>query len=219
MDRLFAQTRHYDAFEDLPWAVVYPELVKWFPDAKFILSLRTDEAKWLKSMRRHVGRSEWMGYEWFYGVGKVEGNEQVVLESYRNHTTAVRKLFRDQPNRLLELRIDEGNANWKLLCGFLQLEVPTIPFPRSNSAESWKEGQMQGKLSIGWLDVLSWFEGWLAFLAYRMESKIPGKALNVCRQVILGTEQAIVDGFWRVRTVMTGRGRSLFLSSAYQQAL
>ncbi|KAK3079928.1 hypothetical protein LTS18_003570 [Coniosporium uncinatum] len=58
MDRLFAQTLHYDAFEDLPWAVVYPEMAKWFSDAKFILSLRTDEAKQLKSMRRHVGRSE-----------------------------------------------------------------------------------------------------------------------------------------------------------------
>jgi len=204
-DRLIAQTRHYDAFEDLPWAVVYPDMAKRFPDARFILSQRADETKWLKSMRRHVERSEWMGYKWFYGVGKVNWNERVVLESYRNHTIAVREFFRDQPDRLLELRIDAGNAPWTSLCGFLELDVPTIPFPRSNSAESWKEGQLQGKLSTGWLDVLSCFEEWFAFLAYRTKSKTPGKALSLCRHVILGTEQAVVNCLWRLRTVMSGR--------------
>jgi hypothetical protein len=36
-------TQYYEAFEDLPWALVYQDMAHLYPDAKFILTLRANE--------------------------------------------------------------------------------------------------------------------------------------------------------------------------------
>jgi len=124
-----------------------------YPDAKFILSLRKDEQTWLRSMRRHVGRGSWLPYAYFYGTSQVDGNEEVVLHAYRNHTGNVRSYFRDQPHRYAELNIDDGDDAWNVLCQFAQCpagHVPSVPFPRSNTAAHWKNGALLDDLHFLW---------------------------------------------------------------------
>jgi hypothetical protein len=137
---LIQQTRFYDAFEDLPWPHLYREMATMYPDSKFILSLRKDDATWLKSMRRHVGRGQWIGYSYFYGAVTFDGNEETIRQSYTNHTARARDFFADMPERYLELTVDDGDANWPLLCDFVGCPggvVPKTPFPSSNAASTW----------------------------------------------------------------------------------
>lgn len=154
---LIEQTRFYDAFEDLPWPHLYREMAEMYPDSKFILSLRKDDATWLKSMRRHVGRGKWIGYSHFYGAVTFDGNEETIRQSYTNHTARVREYFAETPERYLELTVDDGDVNWSKLCGFVGCPggvVPDTPFPRSNAASTWRDGSVD---VIGWLH---WMWGW-----------------------------------------------------------
>jgi len=150
---LIDQTRYYDAFEDLPWPFMYREMAEMYPDARFILSLRKDEQTWLRSMRRHVGRGSWQPYAYFYGTNEVDGHEQTVLNSYRNHTQNVRNYFEDQPHRYTELNIDDGDLNWEVICRVAECpagSVPWIPFPRSNTAAHWNNGAIVDNLHFLW---------------------------------------------------------------------
>ncbi|KAK4554836.1 hypothetical protein LTR86_007984 [Recurvomyces mirabilis] len=155
-DALIEQTKYYDAFEDLPWPFMYKQLAELYPDARFVLSLRKDEQTWLRSMSRHVGRGAWQPYSYFYGTSQVEGNEELVLQSYRNHTDSVQNYFRNQPHRYTELVIDDGDANWGVLCSVANCANETVtaaPFPRSNTAAHWQNGALLDNLHFGW----SWF--------------------------------------------------------------
>ena len=128
-------------------------MVSLYPDAKFILSLRHDEQAWLKSMRCHVGRGKWIGYKYFYGADEVDGNEATALASYRNHTAAVREFFQSQPQRLLELNIDDGDANWGIPCAFVGCRnglVPQVGFPRSSAAASWGDDRWAAIFVRAW---------------------------------------------------------------------
>lgn len=156
---LYEITKYYDAFEDLPWPGVYKELVEWYPDAKFVLSVRRDEEVWGRSMRGHMERGRWGGYKHFFGgVDVWEGNEGRIKGAYGGHNQGVREFFRDKPGRMVEICIDdEGRGSWERLC-----EVADCPegwvedgvrFPRSNSKEEWREG--------GVLGVLGWWWGWV----------------------------------------------------------
>lgn len=143
-DALISQTQYYDALEDLPWPSMYQEMASLYPDAKFLLSLRKDEQTWLRSMRTHVSRGPWSPYKYFYGAEDIDGNEEVVLQSYRNHTAKVRAFFQDQPHRYAELVIDsDSGANWDSLCQVAECPNggrPEIDFPRSNQAADWSRG-------------------------------------------------------------------------------
>lgn len=153
---IIEQTKYYDAFEDLPWPRLYREMSELYPDSKFILSLRKDDETWMKSMGRHVGRGRWLPYTHFYGADTFEGNEDIIRSSYLNHTREVREFFADNPNRYLELVVDDGNANWAPLCAFLGCPrgaVPVQHFPKSNTAAAFFDGN-------GVLDWLHWLWGW-----------------------------------------------------------
>jgi hypothetical protein len=150
------QTKYYDAFEDLPWARLYRQMSELYPDSKFILSLRKDDETWSNSMRRHVKRGRWLPYTHFYGADTWEGNEATILQSYQNHTQNVREFFKDKPHRYLELKIDDGDANWAPLCRFLECPggiTPSQSFPKKNTAAHWHDGN-------GILAWLHWFWGW-----------------------------------------------------------
>lgn len=146
-------TRFYDAFEDLPWPMVYREMAERHPTSKFVLSLRKDEDTWLRSMDKHMGRGEWMPYEQFYGATKFQGNEETIRQSYRNHTQRVREYFQDKPDRYMEMNIDDGDINWDALCRVAQCpggKVPTISFPKSNPASAWDMGFIQNTIRYCW---------------------------------------------------------------------
>jgi hypothetical protein len=168
-----ALTRYYDAFEDVPWALVYHDMARMYPDAKFILTLRANDQDWLKSIKGHTARRAWIGHDYIYGASQAEGHEESYLEAYRNHTSSVRKFFAGKGNetRLLEWVIDgKGDAvkteeeKWGVLLRFLELEDSEEirkdlgEFPWTNRTDSWKDRNFMKSVWYTWDVVMFYLE-------------------------------------------------------------
>ncbi|SBO44560.1 sulfotransferase family protein [Cyanobium sp. NIES-981] len=123
----------YNAFQDNPWPIFYKELDAKYPGSKFILTHRPAEA-WLRSQVKHFGRKCSRMRELIYGVGCPEGHESIFLDRYQQHNAEVRAYFRHRPSDLLEIDLTAGEG-WDKLCPFLGHPVPSVPFPRSNTAQ------------------------------------------------------------------------------------
>lgn len=121
-------TEQFDAFQDNPWPIIYRELDGWYPDAKFVLTLRDTEA-WLASILKFFGERDSPMRAWIYGVGVPRGNEAVYRARYERHNREVQEYFRDRPDRLLVMDFSRGDG-WEKLCPFLGAAVPAAPFPR-----------------------------------------------------------------------------------------
>lgn len=134
MGPVYKWVDRHDSFEDWPWPLIYRELDARFPGSRFILTVRAHESDWLKSM---VGLSERVGptrgREMFFGYSMPAGHENEYLERYRAHTREVRRHFRGRPNQLLEISWGKGDE-WERLCGFLDLPMPDVPFPKLNTS-------------------------------------------------------------------------------------
>jgi hypothetical protein len=127
-------------------------MAELYPDAKFILSLRSKEDDWLESMKRHTRNRKWAGHRVVYGAKKAKDHEALYLEAYRNHTDSVRAFFAapEMQGRLLEMVMDEPEKEegekWRRLCDFLGLEVGSTEelnlkeFPLSNSCHILQHG-------------------------------------------------------------------------------
>ena len=101
-----------------------------WPDAKFILTLREPNS-WIESVKTHFGTQTTPMRELIYGVGSPVGNENAYLARLQQHEREVQKFFTSQPERLLTMRITEGEG-YEKLCPFLQRETPPEPFPWQN---------------------------------------------------------------------------------------
>jgi hypothetical protein len=170
---LVSMTESYDAFEDLPWALVYQDMARLYSDAKFILTLRKNEQAWLKSITEHTARRKWIGHDLIYGASEAKDHEAVYLEAYRNHTSRVRSFFANAGNetRLLEWVIDgrdskdEDEELWGMLLRFLNLEYSEEmmselgDFPWSNRTESWKDSYVLKMVWQIWDRIMFYLEG------------------------------------------------------------
>ena len=112
-----------------------------FPDSQFILTTRNLRA-WLASCKKAMealypidGVSK--GSE-FYNVmllnrvaryGCVEYDENKLLEKYYHHHYDVISHFKGHLDKLLIMDITNGDG-WQTLCPFLELESPSIAFPK-----------------------------------------------------------------------------------------
>ncbi len=132
--------RHYAAC-DLPLALLYQQLDRAYPGAKFVLTLR-DETEWLQSVRDHWDprtnpfRAAWDTDPFSHQVhlllyGRRQFDPEVMLARYRRHNAEVREYFKDRPQDLLVMDFSQG-AGWYELCGFLRQPIPDGPFPRRN---------------------------------------------------------------------------------------
>lgn len=138
----FALLDGFDGITDITAAPYYAQLDRRYPDAKFILTVR-DEDAWLRSCENH-----WSGRDAFapaetpaseshmnvrrflraavYGTYDFEPERFRYV--YRKHVEDVRRYFADKPGRLLELDI-AGGEGWDKLSRFLGRYVPDQPFP------------------------------------------------------------------------------------------
>ena len=98
---------HYDAVQDTPWFVLYKELDKRYPGAKFILTTRPAE-KWIKSIVTHFKGQYIATHAWIYQVDKAQGNEDTYIRVYEQHNRDVKEYFKDRPEDLLERRALPG---------------------------------------------------------------------------------------------------------------
>lgn len=123
-----------DAVEDMPWPLLYRELDREFPGARFILTTRETD-RWLKSICSHFGADPASLQMLTYGEAHPYpiGHEARYAAVYEAHNEAVRAYFRDRPGDLLEMDLTKGDG-WDKLCPFIGVPVPDWPFPQSNSA-------------------------------------------------------------------------------------
>ncbi len=127
---LLSHLAGYDAFSDiLALSERFDVLDEQYPHSRFILTTRRVEA-WLSSRRRHVERNQVEA-----AAGRYRGTFLVIDEdAWRaeraEHHARVRAHFAGRPDALLELDIErDGERGWDLLCPFLGVAVPDLPFP------------------------------------------------------------------------------------------
>ena len=140
-----AALRGYRATVDWPACVFWRELMRAFPDAKVLLSVRPPE-RWYASFRETIyevlGRPlpepapppemqtvRRMGERVVIDrsfAGRL-GSRDEIIAAYERHNAEVRAGV--PARRLLEFDVAEG---WGPLCAFLGVDVPGEPFPNLN---------------------------------------------------------------------------------------
>jgi len=128
--------RYYEALTDIAVIPFYKELDRYFPNSKFILTIREDKDDWLESVIREFGKkkakttmNKWMRRA-VYGT---DGSDREKLsEAYDKHLKDVTAFFSDdKEHKLLVLNICGGDG-WDKLCDFLKRPCPNTPFPHAN---------------------------------------------------------------------------------------
>jgi hypothetical protein len=136
---------------DLTIAWRFKPLALSWPEAKFIYTSR-DVGPWLASIERHyvkhymdveaLGPADPLYHpQWFQGeaiiqaFGQFRPRGREFLAGRRRHESTMRRFFRRQPGRLLEIDITADvpdTEKWGPICAFLDVPVPDLPFPRLN---------------------------------------------------------------------------------------
>ncbi|KAI1084575.1 hypothetical protein F5B20DRAFT_567989 [Whalleya microplaca] len=172
-------TAGFVGITDAPGILYIPELLELYPDAKVVLQTRDPDEWWesMKSVAKNV-KLEWLhfllfpvpGRRWIPDmmVGSLAKSQdiygQVRPGGYilRAHDDYIRHIV--PKDKLLVMELKEG---WGPLCKFLDKQVPTCPFPRSNEAKAVEElaRQISSKAMMTWLMILvlvsfSVYTGW-----------------------------------------------------------
>src|SRR5512147_1979393 len=131
----------FAATVDYPGCTYWRELAAFYPDAKVLLTVR-DADDWFDStqatifspsMRARIAGSPMEGF--FQKAVLRDFDDRIddrafMTEAFERHNAAVRSSI--PPERLLVYAVGEG---WPRLCEFLDVPVPSEPFPRVNSRE------------------------------------------------------------------------------------
>lgn len=139
----------YVAVTDAPFTGAVPELIKMFPDAKVIVTVRDAEA-WEKSMltvsnaatmwflkfvlfplptlRHFVKYIDALREVWLNLYGE---SEPLTRVTYNRHIELLKRTVPE--DRLFFVSVKDG---WEPLCKALGKEVPSVPFPRINDGEA-----------------------------------------------------------------------------------
>lgn len=135
---LLKAIKPYDAFCDNPWPLFYREIDDFYPDSKFILTIR-EENSWIKSVLNYFKNSETEIREIIYGEASPIGNEAIYLKRYRKHNEEVLEYFKNRPEDLLIIDLEKEVDQWTRLCHFLGKEIPNQEFPHRNKSSSDKK--------------------------------------------------------------------------------
>lgn len=171
----------FDACLDLPGSMFWDDLFDAYPDSKVILTTR-DVDSWLKSMHqtifaymdstltsvmRYIGarrvREDIIMVDLILRLLFKDDRGEVCRQVFFDHNEKVRRTI--PPDQFFEQRIGDG---WDGLCAFLDVPVPSGPFPRSNSAEELNQREMD----------LFWKRTW---------SKAKGVLIYSCAAAVLVT--------------------------------
>ncbi len=111
--------KEFDAFGDVPFPCLYPELSTRLPKSKFLLGLR-DPFKWLNSIRRHIGDRPFIPYEQMQYemiAGRRENvlgayTDQELIGGYHRHVVNAIDYFagNNEAERLHVFNIEDQNA-------------------------------------------------------------------------------------------------------------
>ena len=125
LEKIKKVSNDFNAFSDSPWLGIYKHLYEWYPDAKFVLTLRESsdnlaESEYWHAKAHNQPEEEMPGKEFW-------------IKRYEDHNKSVREFFKDKPGSLLEMCFETGDG-WEKLLPFLGYEVPSVlpPFPHTN---------------------------------------------------------------------------------------
>ncbi len=132
----------YEAITDAPGCFFYEELMKAYPEAPVILTLRDGEGWWnsFEKLYRVNHRLRFLTFlpfvRDFYALfaaildHALDGDisKENGIAAFERHNQAVKDAVPSE--RLLVYSVSEG---WEPLCAFLDEEVPEVPFPHTNS--------------------------------------------------------------------------------------
>jgi hypothetical protein len=133
-DVAFGMVPRYSAFEDNPWPLLFRELDAAFPGSKFILTTR-DPERWIRSASRYFGTKTNGMFELIYNRPSfcIAGNEDFARARFETHNRDVREHFAGRSGDLLEWKL-EAEADWPMLCDFLNCPVPNAAFPHGKNS-------------------------------------------------------------------------------------
>jgi hypothetical protein len=143
-----------DAVTDIPTGYFYREILEAYPECKAVLTVRDVESWWESSIRhndqdpvgepslrrrlaalvsptaaatleRHRFKSCLRNYVYGSAVPREFLYKRKFLEYYERVPTEI------PPERLLVMNIIGGDG-WELLCPFLGVPIPSVPFPHEN---------------------------------------------------------------------------------------
>ncbi len=151
----------YEATVDFPASIYYRELLREFPDAKVVLTVR-DPERWFQSFLtlqdttdrfrifRFVPRARRFLNFVDLLLGKIFGSPRDhdrCIEVFNLHNQEVQAHV--PADRLLVFQVQEG---WGPLCKFLERDVPSgIPFPHLNEGKATLEKLVRKHLYGPWL--------------------------------------------------------------------
>lgn len=129
------QLSHYDALSDWDRPPYTFDIIKKFdehyPNSKFIVNIR-DIEDWLNSRENHVKRNQKikekqpdMNITWLKIDRDAWRNE------YKEHYAAIDAYFKNRKEDILYFDVTQGD-DWKKLCPFLHLPIPSTRFPTEN---------------------------------------------------------------------------------------
>ena len=152
------------SFGDLPWLFLYPLFDQWYPNSKFILSVRSKTRDVVNSslkmasrlkLKKSDGSYQEIAKKKVYGVN-VEEYVMLVAKLYEEHNNNVIEYFsksKDKKKQLLVINLQEESMAWEKLAEFLECEVPDMPFPFINSApESQVSELLPLDFDLNWKD-------------------------------------------------------------------
>lgn len=146
---------NYNAGVDWPTTSYYKHLMVKYPDAKFILTVRSAES-WYTSVKNTVHPvnqkkpTDDPKFQQFKRMvrkvtdhtGVIDpvtfADEEAIKQGFLDHNEEVKRLI--PADQLIVLELGEG---WERLCKFLGKEVPDMPYPKANSTEEFRQQQMQ----------------------------------------------------------------------------
>ena len=130
-----------------PWTgrrARWPELMRAFPDALVLLSVRDPDAWWAsanETIFAGLGNNPMAPPGWLDMVHDMIGrrfsadiaSRESCITAFNAHNARVREIVPKE--RLLVWQAGDG---WAPICEALQLDVPDEPFPRTNTREEWR---------------------------------------------------------------------------------
>jgi len=131
-DVIFKSCDLFDSFEDWPWPLLYKELDRRYPSAKFILTTRKSPQIWFESLCSHADKTgPTEARRIAYKHSMPHDHKEFHIDLYNRHNEEVTLHFSDRNDKLLQVCWENGDG-WEQLCSFLKLPIPHLPFPHTN---------------------------------------------------------------------------------------
>ncbi len=134
----------FDAFTDNPYFRIWRQIYDLYPDAKYILTARDDDA-WIDSCVKFYRNRRLRPMRlWMFGrhadPSRDDESRQAWLDAYREHNAEIRQHFRSRPGQLLEFDPTQ-TEDWGPLCEFLSAPVPEMSWPHANATRGERAGR------------------------------------------------------------------------------